>query len=1198
MAFTLAEAYVRIRPDLKHVPGELRRGMGPAGATAGNLTGKSFGSAVTKQAHLGGKSAGHAFRRSTLSIVSGIAGVVGGLFVGKKIIGFFKSIFAEARESQRVTRMTAAVIKSTGGAAHVSAKQVDALSNAISNNVGVDDDMIETAAGMILTFTKIRNEAGKGNQIFDRTTVAVTDMAAKFGQGKVTASGLQAASIQLGKALNDPIKGITALSRVGVTFDAGQKKQIKTMVEHGNILGAQKIILQEVEKEFGGIAKASSDPIQRAKVIWNNWKEDLGKKFLPVLNRIVNVIIGFLPTLSHWLNVVGAGIKVMVAAFRTGKTEDEVATPWERVGFILRQVWNVLFAVANVVITRIIPVLAQQLLPVLRILWTVFKFLWQVLAQQIIPAIASVVQWFQQHRIAVEALAIILGGILLGMKLFTFATWAQSIAMKAARIAMVAWRVAQVAAFAIMHPLIAAQWLLNVALSANPIGIIVIALVVLVGAFILAWRNSQTFRNIVMGAWHGIRAAVGVVWPYLQAVFKAFNWFVGHVVGPVMLWFYRNVIVPVWNGIKLAFLVGWTIVRAILIALNIIVRNVIGPVFLWFYRNVIVPVWNGIKLAFNVAWNGVIRPVFNAIVAIIRNVVAPAMTFLWRSVIVPVWNGIKTVILTTWNFMRDKIFTPLFNMVRHTIPQAFNTAKDFIGKYWNLIKGIVAAPIKFVVNTVYKGGIKALWDKVANVLKLPHLPDFNLPAGFAQGGILPGRDTGRDNQLFMGRSGEGVAVPELVKQIGANRFLEWNRQASSGREVGFAKGGIIPGTGGIVGDLLSKGKSLIRGAKEVFAGVLEQFALPIVNNIIKPLINQMPGGDSYAGKLGKAIPTHIVDAIMAKFREEDTAALAIAGGPDQWRSMWTWVKTRFGYATLNSAFRSGDPGYHGRGMAIDIGTSDVRRGGPKAFAIFNAIKRTFKPTILELIYDFARSKAVWNGRDHFFTGGGAGPGTHNDHIHWANKPTGIIGGRRRTSGSLGSAAVARLAYSTARSMGVGGRILLALMEAGLVESGMRNLNYGDRDSVGFLQQRPSQGWPNPMHIPTATRSFVRAALRLGPWRRSAGSLAQAVQRSAFPSRYDARQADAMHILRNLGWRGSFARGGIIPGLFDKGGMLMPGGMAVNMSSKPEQVSRVDKLDDVIDRLEALTAVTSRLGTDFGREMNGVGAGLVVAGRRR
>ncbi len=107
------------------------------------------------------------------------------------------------------------------------------------------------------------------------------------------------------------------------------------------------------------------------------------------------------------------------------------------------------------------------------------------------------------------------------------------------------------------------------------------------------------------------------------------------------------------------------------------------------------------------------------------------------------------------------------------------------------------------------------------------------------------------------------------------------------------------------------------------------------------------------------------------------------------------------------------------------------------------------------------------------------------------------------------------AFETAKSMGADAKVMLALFEAGIVESGFRNLNYGDRDSVGYLQQRPSQGWPNPMDVPTATRSFVTRAMHNEPMYATSGQLAQSVQISAFPARYDAVQSEASTLLTHV-----------------------------------------------------------------------------------
>lgn len=116
---------------------------------------------------------------------------------------------------------------------------------------------------------------------------------------------------------------------------------------------------------------------------------------------------------------------------------------------------------------------------------------------------------------------------------------------------------------------------------------------------------------------------------------------------------------------------------------------------------------------------------------------------------------------------------------------------------------------------------------------------------------------------------------------------------------------------------------------------------------------------------------------------------------------------------------------------------------------------------------------------------------------------------------VGSLDVARIAEAQARNMGASNKQLLALIEAGIVESGMRNINYGDRDSIGFLQQRA--GWGSRaerMNVAIATAKFIRKARRVERKGMTAGQLAQAVQVSAFPHKYDLREADAYAIINN------------------------------------------------------------------------------------
>ncbi len=199
---------------------------------------------------------------------------------------------AEFMEQQKVAAQTGAVLKSTGGIANVTAKQIGSLSTALMKKSGVDDEAIASGQNLLLTFTKIRNETGKGNDIFDQATVAMLDLSVAMGKD------LNSSAILVGKALNDPVKGATALSRAGVQLTKGQKDQIEAFVESGRVLEAQKIILQELTTQFGGSAEAAGKTLPGQlnilKQTFNNLAGEIAAKFLPGLATAATKLVGFL----------------------------------------------------------------------------------------------------------------------------------------------------------------------------------------------------------------------------------------------------------------------------------------------------------------------------------------------------------------------------------------------------------------------------------------------------------------------------------------------------------------------------------------------------------------------------------------------------------------------------------------------------------------------------------------------------------------------------------------------------------------------------------------------------------------------------------------------------------------------------------------------------------------------------------------
>lgn len=199
--------------------------------------------------------------REATQTVSSFGDVLKGSFLGglaanlassafSAFTGSVSEAFSALQEVDKLAGQTAAVIKSTGGAAGVTAEQISTLADALERKTGVEAESIQRGQNLLLTFTNIRNAAGEGNDIFNQTTKIMTDLGVAMG------TDASSAAIQLGKALNDPTQGITALTRVGVSFTDAQKAQIKALQESGNIMGAQKIILAELSKEFGGSAEA------------------------------------------------------------------------------------------------------------------------------------------------------------------------------------------------------------------------------------------------------------------------------------------------------------------------------------------------------------------------------------------------------------------------------------------------------------------------------------------------------------------------------------------------------------------------------------------------------------------------------------------------------------------------------------------------------------------------------------------------------------------------------------------------------------------------------------------------------------------------------------------------------------------------------------------------------------------------------
>lgn len=230
---------------------------------------------------------------STGGILKG-ALIGGAVFKGiDALTNGFRDAAAAVKEQEQLSAQTAAVLKSTGGAAGVTATQVTKLADSIEKKSLLDAEAIQNGQNLLLTFTNIRNEAGKGNDVFNQTTQVMADMATALG------SDPKSAAQQLGKALNDPVKGISALSRSGVTFTDQQKKVIARLQETGDTAGAQKVILKELNKEFGGSAEAAgktaAGQFKHFKDMVDGVFESIVRVAIPILLKLATFLSTNLP---------------------------------------------------------------------------------------------------------------------------------------------------------------------------------------------------------------------------------------------------------------------------------------------------------------------------------------------------------------------------------------------------------------------------------------------------------------------------------------------------------------------------------------------------------------------------------------------------------------------------------------------------------------------------------------------------------------------------------------------------------------------------------------------------------------------------------------------------------------------------------------------------------------------------------------
>lgn len=301
----VGETYIEVRADTSKVGSDIEKGVTQEVKKAEKAVG-GFSDAW-KKVELKGTS-------KQIQDVTSKAVLPAGLAL-TAVTGAFGLFAKQAEEAAIAQRKLGAVLNSMGYPE--ATDRVAAYADELEKNLAIDGELIKATQTKLATFANLTKTVDESGGAFDRATVAALDLAAAgFGSAESNA-------VQLGKALQDPIKGIGALARAGVTFTAQEKEKIKTLVESGKTLEAQDMILKAIETQVGGTAEAGKSSFAAIKIAMENAGEAIGDVLLPMIEKLAGVFAAFADFAAEHtttfivMGTIIAGIAVAIIAVNT-----------------------------------------------------------------------------------------------------------------------------------------------------------------------------------------------------------------------------------------------------------------------------------------------------------------------------------------------------------------------------------------------------------------------------------------------------------------------------------------------------------------------------------------------------------------------------------------------------------------------------------------------------------------------------------------------------------------------------------------------------------------------------------------------------------------------------------------------------------------------------------------------------------------
>lgn len=601
----------------------------------------------------------------------GIAGV--GIAVG----GFALSSVKDAVDLNETISKTETIFGKSGAS-------ILKWSESTATSMGLSQNEALTAVSSFGNLYDQLGFTGKQSATMGKQFVGVAaDMASFHNAAPVDVlDALQAATRGEYDALQKYVPTINAAAVQQEAMAQTGKTVVSSLTDQDKALALNSLVMKGQGKAAGDFERTSGSLANQQRILtaeFANVKAGIGQALLPVMLQLMGVVReSLLPQLekfSAWFKENGpAAIDAAVAAFTKFL---EILKP---IAAFIVDHWQGLLILVGVF----------------------YGF---------VAALALV-------NVAVAAYRAVMTAVAIAQGVHAALTGAGTVAIAANTVAMQAHAV-------VSKAVTAAQWLLNAALTANPIGLVIVAIVALVAIFVIAWKNSETFRDIVLGAWEAIKTATSAVWDFVKGVLGGvWDWI--STAGSAAFEAVKGVIVAVWDAISGATGTVWNAIKTTLETVWNFISSLVLIVFNA-YKTVILEVWNAISTATSAVWNA-IKGALTTVFEVIKNLVTTVFEGC-KTIITTVWNVIKTVTTTVWDAIKgflttifnaiSTVATTVWNAIKGTITTVVNGINTVVTNVFNEVKGFVSTVFNAIltVATTVWNAVKGAVETAVNLIK-------------------------------------------------------------------------------------------------------------------------------------------------------------------------------------------------------------------------------------------------------------------------------------------------------------------------------------------------------------------------------------------------------------------------------------------------------------------------------------------------